>query len=178
MFAGLCCDRIRALRHFLGIAACGLAAACSSPSNEAPSYEVQAIQASDAGDQKTAIKLAAKEVARFSTPDQCSPTKSINCGTLALAYSSLAKSQILGGDRASGESSFSSARRALGLMDRRDRASATAMVYGDVSEAFWKVGDRARAVAVFKEGRAAGGDSYLFLVSAAQAASHEAERGR
>jgi hypothetical protein len=53
-------------------------------------------------------------------------------------------------------------------MDRQDRASATAIVYGDVSEAFWKMGDRARAVAVFKEGRAAGGDSYLFLVSAAR----------
>jgi hypothetical protein len=32
------------------------------------------------------------------------------------------------------------------------------MVYRDVSEAFWKVGDRARAVAVFNEGRAAGAD--------------------
>jgi hypothetical protein len=169
MFAGVHCDRLRALRHFLGIAACALAVACSSPSSEAPSYEAQAIHASDTGDQKTAIRLAAKEVERFSTPDQCSATKSINCGTLALAYSSLAEYQILGGDRAAGESSFSSAKRALGWMDRQDRPSATAIVYGDVSEAFWKVGDRARAVAVFKEGRAAGGDSYLFLVSAAKA---------
>ena len=161
------------MRHFLGISACALAAACSSPS-----YEAQAIQASDAGDQKTAIRLAAKEVAKFSTPDQCSATKSLNCGTLALAYSSLAEYQILGGDRAAGESSFSSAKAALGWTDRRDRASATSMVYGDVSEAFWKVGDRARAVAVFKEGRAAGGDSYLFLVSAAKAAGHDAAKAR
>jgi hypothetical protein len=171
MFAGLCCYRLRALRRFLGISVCVLAAACSNPS-----YEAQAIQASDGGDQKTAIRMAAKEVARFSTPDQCSPTKSINCGTLALAYSSLAEYQILGGDRAAGESSFSSAKTALGLTDRRDRASATAMVYGDVSEAFWKVGDRARAVAVFKEGRSAGGDSYLFLVSAAKVADHGAAK--
>ena len=171
MVAGLCCDRPRALRHFLGIAACALAAACSSPS-----YEAQAIQASDAGDQKTAIRMAAKEVARFSTPDQCSPAKNINCGTLALAYSSLAEYQILDGDRAAGESSFSSAKTALAWMDRQDRASATAMVYGDVSEAFWKVGDRARAVTVFNEGRAAGGDSYLFLVSAAKVADQKRVR--
>jgi hypothetical protein len=168
MFADFRCDRSSAFRHWLGIAACGMAAACTSPSPETASYEAQAIQASDKGDQQAAIAFASKEVAKFSTPDQCSPTKSTNCGTLALAYSSLARYQILGGDRAAGESSFASARRALGLMDRQDRASATAIVYGDVSEAFWKMGDRARAVAVFKEGRAAGGDSYLFLVSAAR----------
>jgi hypothetical protein len=34
------------------------------------------------------------------------------------------------------------------------------MVYRDVSEAFWKVGDRARAVTVFNEGRAAGADKW------------------
>ena len=173
MCAGLRCDRLRATRHFRGIAACALSAACTNPS-----YEAQAIQASDAGDQKTAIRLAAKEVERFSTPDQCSPTKSINCGTLALAYSSLAEYQILGGDRVAGESSFSRAKRALGWMDRQDRSSATAMVYGDVSEAFWKVGDRARAVAVFNEGRAAGGDSWLYLVSAAKPASRDAAEPR
>jgi hypothetical protein len=44
------------------------------------------------------------------------------------------------------------------LTDLGTRSSATAMVYRDVSEAFWKVGDRARAVAVFNEGRAAGAD--------------------
>jgi hypothetical protein len=43
------------------------------------------------------------------------------------------------------------------------------MVYGDVSEAFWKVGDRTRAVAIFNEGRAAGGDSWLYICSAARA---------
>jgi hypothetical protein len=163
----------RFIRPLFAIAACALAAACSSPS-----YEAEAIQASDNGDQKAAIRLAAKEVEKFSSPDQCSPTQNINCGTLALAYSGLAQYQILGGDRAAGESSFNSAKAALGLMDRRDRSSATAMVYGDVSEAFWKVGDRARAVAVFKEGRAAGGDSYLFLVSAAQATGQKAGEAR
>jgi hypothetical protein len=169
MFAGLRGNRPRAWRHFLGIAAGALAAACTNPS-----YEAQAIQASDRGDQKAAIRLAAKEVAKFSTPDQCSPAKTTNCGTLALAYSSVAKYQIVDGNRAAGETSFSSAKMALGWMDRQDKPSATAIVYGDVSEAFWKIGDRARAVAVFKEGRAAGGDSWLFLVSAAQAADHDA----
>jgi hypothetical protein len=153
-----------------GIAACALAAACTSPS-----YEAQAIQASDGGDQQAAIRLAAKEVAKFSAPEQCSPGSTINCGTLALAYSSLAQYQILGGDRTAGESSFRSAKSALTWTDRRDRASAAAMVYGDISEAFWKVGDRARAVAVFNDGRAAGGDSYLFLVSAAQATRQTGE---
>ena len=161
----LCCPRPRALKHVLAIAACALAAACTSPS-----YQAQAIQASDSGDQKTAIRLAAKDVAKFSTPDQCSPEKNINCGTLALAYSSLAEYQILDGDKAAGESSFSNAQRALRWMDHGNRPSATAIVYRDVSEAFWKVGDRARAVAVFKEGRAAGGDGWLFFASAAQAA--------
>ena len=47
------------------------------------------------------------------------------------------------------------------------------MVYGDVSEAFWKVGDRARAVAVFNEGRAAGADKRLFTSSAARAVAQE-----
>lgn len=173
MFAGLRCGKPLALRHILVIAGCAVAAACTSAS-----YEAEAIQASDSGDQKTAIRLAAKEVARFSTSDQCSRTRITNCGTLALAYSSLAQYQILNGDRAAGESSFSSAKRALGWMDRQDRPSATAMVYGDVSEAFWKVGDRARAVAVFNEGRTAGGDSWLFLVSAAKGASQDAAGAR
>jgi hypothetical protein len=44
------------------------------------------------------------------------------------------------------------------------------MVYRDVSEAFWKVGDRARAVAVFNEGRTAGADMWLYMSSAARAA--------
>jgi len=162
------CGRPRALKQLLGIAACALAAACTSPS-----YQAEALQASDSGDQKTAIRLAAKDVAKFSTPDQCSPEKNTNCGTLALAYGSLAQYQILNGDKTAGERSFSNAQRALGWMDRADRPSATAMVYHDVSEAFWKVGDRARAVAVFKQGRAAGGDGWLFFASAAQAAEQE-----
>lgn len=128
------------------------------------------MEASDAGDQKVAISLARKEVARFSTPDQCSRTTSFNCGTLALAYGTLAGYQILDGDKPGGERSFGSAKGALGWTDLANRPSATAMVYRDVSEAFWKTGDRARAVAVFKEGRAAGGDFYLFMSSAAQAA--------
>jgi hypothetical protein len=47
------------------------------------------------------------------------------------------------------------------------------MVYRDVSEAFWKVGDRARAVAVFNEGCAAGADKWLFMSSAARAADQQ-----
>jgi hypothetical protein len=47
------------------------------------------------------------------------------------------------------------------------------MVYRDVSEAFWKVGDRARAVAIFNEGRAAGADKWLFMSAAAQAADQQ-----
>jgi hypothetical protein len=128
------------------------------------------MQASEAGDQKTAISLAMEEVARYSTPDQCSRTTSFNCGTLALAYGTLAGYQILDGDKAAGERSFGSAKRALAWMDLEYKPGATAMVYRDVSEAFWKVGDRARAVAVFQEGRAAGADVYLYMGSAARAA--------
>jgi hypothetical protein len=53
------------------------------------------------------------------------------------------------------------------------RMSATAMVCRNVSEAFWKTGDRVRAVAVFKEGHAAGGDSWLYMSSAARAATQQ-----
>ncbi|HEY4170117.1 MAG TPA: hypothetical protein VGM96_25210 [Reyranella sp.] len=173
MFTDPRSGRAPAFRELFAIAACALAAACTSPS-----YEAQAIQASDNGDQKAAIRLAAKEVERFSAPDQCSPTRNTNCGTLALAYSGLAQYQILGGERAAGEGSFSRAKEALAWTDHRDQPSATAMVYGDVSEAFWKVGDRARAIAVFNEGRVAGGDSYLFLVSAAQATGHGTKEKR
>jgi hypothetical protein len=162
------CGGTHAVGRLLGLAACALAvASCTSPS---PSYQAAAIEASQAGDQKTAVSLAEKEVARLATPEQCSPTTSHNCGTLALAYGSLAEYQILQGDRAAGEGSFRNAKGALGRTDPAIRASATGMVYRDVSEAYWKVGDRARAVAVFKEGRSAGGDSWLFLCSAAAAA--------
>ena len=154
-----------ALKRFFGLATCALvAASCTSSS-----YDVAAMEASRSGNQKAAISLAKKEVARFSTPDQCSRSKSYNCGTLALDYSSLAEYQILGGDETAGESSFSRAKGALGWMDSANRPSATGMVYRDVSEAYWKVGDRARATAVFNEGRAAGGDSWLFTASAAEA---------
>ncbi len=160
------CSRSPTLRHLTATAVCALMlASCASPS-----YQTEAMQASDAGDQKTAVSLAKKEVARFSTPDQCSPNTTFNCGTLALAYGTLAGYQILDGDRMGGERSFGSAKVALRWTDPDNRSSATAMVYRDVSEAFWRVGDRARAVAVFKEGRAAGGDFYLYMSSAARAA--------
>jgi hypothetical protein len=169
-FGGRRCGRTNALQSIVALVACALVtASCTDPS-----YQVAAIKASDSGDQKAAISLAKKEVARFSTPDQCSPTTNLNCGTLALAYGSLAEYQIRDGDKRAGEASFKSAKEALGWTDRGLRPGATGMVYRDVSEAFWKAGDRARAVAVFKEGRAAGGDSWLFTSSAARAAG----RGR
>ncbi len=147
-------------------AACAfMVAACAGAS-----YTEAAMMASDAGDQKTATSLAKKEVARFARPDQCSRTTTLNCGTLALAYGTLAGYQILDGDRTGGEGSFRSAREALRLTDPANRASATAMVYRDVSEAYWKMGDRARAIDVFNEGRIAGADKYLFMSSAARAA--------
>jgi len=161
--AGGRCGRTHVLKHVVAVTAVALAmASCTDRS-----YQTAAMQASEGGDQKTAINLAKKEVARFS--DQCSLTTSLNCGTLALAYGTLAGYQILNGDKAAGERSFSSAKGAISWMDRENRPSATAMVYRDVSEAFWKVGERARAVAVFNEGRAAGGDSWLFMSSAARA---------
>ena len=128
------------------------------------------MEASEAGDQKKAIGLARKDIERFAAADQCSPTVKVNCGTLALAYSTVAQYQILDGDRRAGERSFQGARRALGMMEPANRPSATGMVYRDVSEAYWKTGDRPRAVAVFNEGRAAGGDVWLYSSSAAQIA--------
>jgi hypothetical protein len=162
-------DRLHALKNVASVAACVLLmASCASAS-----YDTAALQASEGGDQKAAIGFAKKEVGRFSGPDQCSRTETLNCGTLALAYGSLAGYQILDGDRAAGEGSFRSAKAALSLTDPKIRSSATAVVYRDVSEAFWKVGDRARAIAVFKEGRAAGADQYLFMSSAAQVADRQ-----
>jgi hypothetical protein len=154
------------LRNVVAVAACALMlASCADDS-----YQAAALQASDSGDQKTAVSLAKKEVARFSAPDQCSRSKNINCGTLALAYGALAGYQILDRDRSGGLGSFIQAKGALSLTDPAIRASATAMVYRDVSEAFWKVGDQERAIAVFKEGRAAGADQWLYMSSAARAA--------
>ncbi|MDP1837771.1 MAG: hypothetical protein Q8L19_04645 [Reyranella sp.] len=126
------------------------------------------MEASNSGNQRQATDLARKEVARFATADQCSPKTTVNCGTLALAYGTLARYQILDGDRAGGEASFRSAKQALRTTDIETRASATAAVYSDVSEAFWKTGDRARAIDVFKEGRSAGADQYLYMTSAAR----------
>ncbi|MFO1160381.1 MAG: hypothetical protein U1E60_16195 [Reyranellaceae bacterium] len=157
-----CCGRIHALKHVVTVAVCMSLVACASDS-----YQMAAMQASESGDQKTAIRLSKKEVARYSGADQCSRTTRLNCGTLALAYGTLAGYQILDGDSIAGEGSFRGAKEALRLTDPDTKASATAMVYRDVSEAFWKVGDRARAVAVFKEGRAAGADKWLYMSSAA-----------
>ena len=158
------CGRRHSLATLVMAAACALAmTSCASDS-----YQVAAMEASDGGDQKAATSLAKKEVARFSTPDQCSRKAMVNCGTLALAYGTLAGYQILDGDSTAGEVSFRSAKEALGLTDLENRASATAMVYRDVSEAYWRTGDRARAIDVFKEGRTAGADKYLYMSSAAQ----------
>jgi hypothetical protein len=156
--------RVHPLANLVMVAACALAmTSCASDS-----YQVAAMEASAGGDQKAATSLAKKEVARFSTPDQCSRAATVNCGTLALAYGTLAGYQILDGDRTAGEGSFRSAKEALSLTDLENRASATAMVYRDVSEAFWNVGDRARAIDVFNEGRAAGADEWLYMSSAAR----------
>jgi hypothetical protein len=163
------CGRTHALRNVVVVVAYALlAAGCSSPS-----YLEAAMQAQEGGDLKTAIRLAKKEVARFSEPDQCSRVSTVNCGTLALAYATLASCQILDGDRTAGEESLIGAKGALALTNPEIKASATAMVYRDVSEAYWKLGDRARAVAVFKEGSVAGADSWLYMSSAAQDASQQ-----
>ena len=161
------CGRTHTLKSVVAVGVCALMiTSCTSAS-----FQTEALQASESGDQKAAISLAKKEVARFSRRDQCSRTTGLNCGTLALAYGTLAGYQILDGDRTAGEGSFSSAKEALSLTDLGTRPSATAMVYRDVSEAFWKVGDRARAVDVFnEEGRTAGADKWLFMSSAARAA--------
>ena len=149
-------------------AACALAlTACGG----AESYQTAAMEASDGGNQKAATSLAKKEVARYA--DQCSMTAKLHCGTLALAYGTLAGYQIMDGDRTAGEESFVSAKGALSLTDPAYRASATAMVYRDVSEAFWKIGDRGRAIAIFKEGSAAGADQYLYMTSAAKYADQQ-----
>lgn len=160
---------MRAIKTLVAVAACAaMLTSCASDS-----YQAAALQASDGGDQKAAISLAKKEVARFSAADKCSLASRVECGTLALAYGALASYQILDRDSAAGEGSFIQAKGALSLTDPAIRASATGIVYRDVSEAFWKAGDQARAIAVFKEGRAAGGDEYLFMSSAARAANQQ-----
>ena len=89
------------------------------------------------------------------------------------ALSSLAEYQILSGNVSAGERSFYRAKGTLQLVPKENKPSATGMVYRDVSEAFWTAGDHARAVAVFKEGLAAGGDQYLYMSSAARAAEQQ-----
>jgi hypothetical protein len=163
------CGRTHPLKNVAMAAACALTmTSCADAS-----YQAAAMQASDSGDQKAAVSLAKKEVARFSGSDQCSRTTNLNCGTLSLAYAALAGYQILDGDRTAGEGSYRSAIGALRQTDPAIRSSAAGIVYRDVSEAFWKSGDRARAVAVFKEGRAAGADQYLFMSSAARAVEQQ-----
>lgn len=125
------------------------------------------MEASSSGDQKKAITLARQDIERFAAADQCSPTVKVNCGTLALAYSTVAQYQILDGDWRGGERSFQAAKRTLPMVEPANKASATAMVYRDVSEAYWKIGNKPRAVAVFNEGREAGGDVWLYSSSAA-----------
>jgi len=161
------------LEKLVVVVACALAlTSCAGD----PSYQVAAMDASNSGNQKAATDLARKEVARFATADQCSPKTTVNCGTLALAYGTLARYQILDGDRPGGEGSFRNARQALRMTDIDTRASATAAVYSDVSEAFWKTGDRARAIDVFKEGRSAGADQYLYMTSAARFVEQEQQQ--
>ena len=168
---------IHGLRSVALVAACALMmTACAGDSSQtaalkaSESNQEAAMRASEAGDQKTAIGFAKKEVARYSQPDQCSRTNVVNCGTLALAYGTLASYQILDGERAAGEGSFNGAKVALSLTDVATRPSAIGIVYRDVSEAYWKVGDRSRAIDVFNEGRFAGADKWLFMSSAARAA--------
>jgi hypothetical protein len=153
-----------------------LVAACGG--DKPKSYDLAAMDASYNGDLKTAISLARKEVARFAIPEQCSPARNINCGTLALAYGSLTQYQIAAGDRADAEISFADAKGAMGIMDRAYLPSTAGVVYRDVSEAFWKTGDRARAKAVIEEGRLAGGDSWLAGSSAGQAIVQDRARER
>jgi hypothetical protein len=157
--------------HPKGVVAIAAFAALLASCSSSASYQAAALQASEGGDQKAAASLAKKEVERFS--DKCSLSARLECGTLALAYGALAGYQILDRNRAAGEGSFIQAKGALSLTDPAIRASATGMVYRDVSEAFWKAGDRARAIAVFKEGRAAGADQWLFMSSAARAADRQ-----
>ena len=155
-------------------AAGALLSACGS--SDSPSYQEQALRASEGGDLKAATALAQKEVEKYSATDQCSSTTNYNCGTLALAYSSLAEYQIRSGNMAAGERSFDRAKGALQLVAKDNKPSATGMVYRDVSEAFWKAGDRKRAIAVFKEGTTRGADEWLYTTSAAKAVAQQEGR--
>mgnify|MGYP003607557092 CR=1 FL=1 len=161
------------LRLVAAVGAAALAGACASGG---ASYQAEAMQASDKGDLKTATSLAQKEVEKYSATDQCSSTTNYNCGTLALAYSSLAEYQIRSGDRAAGERSFDRAKGALQMVPKDNKPSATGMVYRDVSEAYWKAGDKPRAIAVFREGTTRGADEWLYTSSAAKAVAQQEGR--
>ncbi|WP_422034571.1 hypothetical protein [Reyranella sp.] len=172
--AGLLGDRwTQVLKLVVVGAAAALLPACASDST---SYQEQALRASEGGDLKTATLLAQKEVEKYSATDQCSSTTNYNCGTLALAYSSLAEYQILSGNLAAGERSFDRAKGALQRVPKDNKPSATGMVYRDVSEAYWKAGDRKRAIAIFKEGTTRGADEWLYTSSAAKAVAQQEGR--
>lgn len=173
--AGLLGDRgTQVLKLVMAAAAGALLTACAS--SDSPSYQEQALRASEGGDLKAATSLAQKEVEKYSASDQCSSTTNYNCGTLALAYSSLAEYQIRSGNLAAGERSFDRAKGALQLVAKDNKPSATGMVYRDVSEAFWKAGDKRRAIAVFKEGTTRGADEWLYTTSAAKAVAQQEGR--
>ena len=60
------CGRMHALKNVASVVACvSMMASCASAS-----YQTAAMQAFESGDQKAAISLAKKEVARISGPDQ------------------------------------------------------------------------------------------------------------
>ena len=173
--AGLLGDRGTQVRRLFVAGAAGmLLTACAS--SDSTSYQEQALRASEGGDLKAATSLAQKEVEKYSATDQCSSTTNYNCGTLALAYSSLAEYQIRSGNLAAGERSFDRAKGALQMVPKDNKPSATGMVYRDVSEAFWKAGDKRRAIAVFKEGTTRGADEWLYTTSAAKAVSQQEGR--
>ncbi len=172
--AGLLGDRgTQVLKLVVAGAAGALLSACAGDST---SYQEQALRASEGGDLKAATSLAQKEVEKYSASDQCSSTTNYNCGTLALAYSSLAEYQILSGNLAAGERSFDRAKGTLQRVPKDNKPSATGMVYRDVSEAFWKAGDKKRAIAVFREGTTRGADEWLYTTSAAKAVAQQEGR--
>jgi len=154
------------LRNIAGLVVCAASLAACAGSDT--SYQEQALRASEGGNLKAATSLAEKEVEKYSATDQCSSTTNYNCGTLALAYSSLAEYQILSGNLAAGERSFDRAKGTLQRVPKDNKPSATGMVYRDVSEAFWKAGDKRRAIAVFREGTTRGADEWLYTSSAAR----------
>ncbi len=173
--AGLLGDRgTQVLKLVVAAAAGALLTACAS--SDSISFQEQALRASEGGDLKAATSLAQKEVEKYSASDQCSSTTNYNCGTLALAYSSLAEYQILSGNLAAGERSFDRAKGTLQRVPKDNKPSATGMVYRDVSEAYWKAGDKRRAIAIFKEGTTRGADEWLYTTSAAKAVAQQEGR--